>query len=62
MKDAPRTLGNQAEFRQRVTNEKLVRVLNAWQHDHGSIFFVSFCALSHGKQMRWRMGLRTCKA
>jgi len=31
--DATRTLSNETEFRERVTNDKLVRVLNAWQHD-----------------------------
>jgi len=30
--DASRTLNNESEFRERVTNEKLIRVLNAWQH------------------------------
>jgi len=30
--DASRTLNNETEFRERVTNEKLIRVLNAWQH------------------------------
>jgi len=30
--DSARTLGNEMEFRERVTNDKLIRVLNAWQH------------------------------
>jgi len=30
--DSSRTLSNDTEFRERVTNDKLVRVLNAWQH------------------------------
>jgi cell cycle arrest protein BUB2 len=30
--DATRTLSNEQEFRERVTNDTLVRVLNAWQH------------------------------
>uniref|UniRef100_A0A6B2LAQ1 Rab-GAP TBC domain-containing protein n=1 Tax=Arcella intermedia TaxID=1963864 RepID=A0A6B2LAQ1_9EUKA len=30
--DAKRTLQNEPDFRRRVSNEKLIRLLNAWQH------------------------------